>query len=300
MKQIITFIILFILVNSQTLFSQQYNSFEDPNQNLLINIDTANHSNIWQIGQPSKTLFSSAFSPPNALTTDTANTYPIDNQSSFSFKIDRSLLWAGFPYFILEWWQKMDCEKGVDGGIIEVSYDNQTTWYNIFEDPLHQPFMLSSIPVVSLFSGQKGISEQDNTWKRMGFCWSESSNIPADTIFLRFTFVSNSVDTQQEGWIIDNFHVYETIIDEIEDGTYFAQQITLHPNPTNNRFVLHLQNPKLQNLQLTITDIHGRTLQHTPLLQSSIEVDLSEQPNGIYLVQISDGKSWWTEKVVKY
>ncbi|MEZ4883823.1 MAG: T9SS type A sorting domain-containing protein [Chitinophagales bacterium] len=47
-------------------------------------------------------------------------------------------------------------------------------------------------------------------------------------------------------------------------------------------------------------DLHGRTLQHTPLLQSSIEVDLSEQPNGIYLVQISDGKSWWTEKVLKH
>ncbi|MGB0932428.1 MAG: T9SS type A sorting domain-containing protein, partial [Chitinophagales bacterium] len=94
----------------------------------------------------------------------------------------------------------------------------------------------------------------------------------------------------------------EPIITNIESPTYFALQITLHPNPTNNRFTLRLKNPKQQtkNLQLKITDIHGRTLQQLPLLQASIEVDLSDQPNGIYLVQISDGKNWWTEKVVKY
>ncbi len=88
----------------------------------------------------------------------------------------------------------------------------------------------------------------------------------------------------------------------IKEEIYFASQITLHPNPTQNRFLLQLQNPKLQlqNLQLKITDIHGRTLQQLPVLQSTIEVDLSAQPNGIYLVQISDGTSWWTEKVVKY
>ncbi|MFK7907995.1 MAG: T9SS type A sorting domain-containing protein, partial [Chitinophagales bacterium] len=86
----------------------------------------------------------------------------------------------------------------------------------------------------------------------------------------------------------------------IEPPTHFAEQITLHPNPTNNRFRLQLQNPKIKDLQLTITDIHGRTLQQMPILQSSIEVDLSEQTAGIYLVQISDGQSWWTEKVVKF
>ncbi len=94
----------------------------------------------------------------------------------------------------------------------------------------------------------------------------------------------------------------DPIITNIESSTHFASQITLHPNPTQNRFLLQLQNPKLQlqNLQLKITDIHGRTLQQLPLLQSAIEIDLSDQPNGIYLVQISDGMNWWTEKVVKY
>jgi len=92
----------------------------------------------------------------------------------------------------------------------------------------------------------------------------------------------------------------EPIVTNIESLTHFAEQITLHPNPTQNRFRLQLQNPKRQDLQLTITDIHGRTLQQIPLLQSSIEVDLSEQTAGIYLVQISDGQNWWTEKVVKF
>ena len=50
-------------------------------------IDTTIDNNIWQIGKPSKSLFSSALSSPNAIITDTSNTYPINNESYFYLKI---------------------------------------------------------------------------------------------------------------------------------------------------------------------------------------------------------------------
>ena len=48
-----------------------------------IEIDTSNAGNIWQIGQPDKAIFDSAFSAPNAIVTDTVNYYPINDSSSF-------------------------------------------------------------------------------------------------------------------------------------------------------------------------------------------------------------------------
>ncbi len=92
----------------------------------------------------------------------------------------------------------------------------------------------------------------------------------------------------------------EPIIDNIAPSNYFAQQITLHPNPTHDRFLLQLQNPKRQNLTLEVADIHGRTILSQEILEGEVEVNLSDSSNGIYLVQLSDGKHWWTEKVVKY
>ncbi|MFK7904700.1 MAG: T9SS type A sorting domain-containing protein [Chitinophagales bacterium] len=86
----------------------------------------------------------------------------------------------------------------------------------------------------------------------------------------------------------------------IEEETYFAEHIKLYPNPTSNRFVLQLEKPKFSNLQLKVRDIHGQLILQESLFQPSIQVDLTAYSSGIYLIQVSDGKNWWTEKVVKY
>ena len=41
---------------------------------------------LWQIGSPDKTIFTEAFTLPNAIVTDTANPYPTNANSSFILK----------------------------------------------------------------------------------------------------------------------------------------------------------------------------------------------------------------------
>ena len=97
----ITFIFLVVSFTLPKLtLSQVLNDFESPTD-IPIEIDSLNASNIWQIGEPSKTLFSSARSNPNALVTDTLNNYPVNDSSSFIVRIRSSDIWAGFPYIIL-------------------------------------------------------------------------------------------------------------------------------------------------------------------------------------------------------
>jgi hypothetical protein len=48
-----------------------------------IYIDTiSNQDNIWQVGQPNKIIFNTAYSEPNAIITDTSNHYPTNDTSS--------------------------------------------------------------------------------------------------------------------------------------------------------------------------------------------------------------------------
>ena len=44
-------------------------------------------SNIWQIGEPNKVVFDTAYTPTNCIVTDTALTYPNANLSFFDFTV---------------------------------------------------------------------------------------------------------------------------------------------------------------------------------------------------------------------
>ena len=55
--------------------------------NCLIQRDSTDTLNMWQIGKPHKTVFDSAYSPVNVIVTDTANTYKPNDTSVFMFAV---------------------------------------------------------------------------------------------------------------------------------------------------------------------------------------------------------------------
>jgi len=64
-----------------------YVNFDNSTSNQCITI--CNNS-IWQIGSPQKTIFTSPFSPPNVIVTDTANPYPASDTSCFLISVPLS------------------------------------------------------------------------------------------------------------------------------------------------------------------------------------------------------------------
>ena len=92
-------------------------------------IDTTIDNNIWQVGNPTKSIFISALSLPNAIITDTINTYPVNNESYFYLKFIRGGL-SGY-YFTIK--HRYDTDYLIDGGTIELSFNNGINWYNIFD-----------------------------------------------------------------------------------------------------------------------------------------------------------------------
>ncbi|MFI5220854.1 MAG: hypothetical protein ACHQK8_00905, partial [Bacteroidia bacterium] len=133
MKKIfLPFFLLFMLVSKMS-YGQLLRAinFETKNYSNLLFIDTSNHKNIWQIGKPNKSKFDSAYSKPNALVTDTLNPYPINDTSRFIIK---NSIGYGYLGTSLGFYYKLNTDSLKDFGMIEISMDSGSHWYDIISN----------------------------------------------------------------------------------------------------------------------------------------------------------------------
>ena len=71
--------------------------------------------------------------------------------------------------------------------------------------------------------------------------------------------------------------------------------IEVYPNPGTNG-VFHLKNTAKLSGEITVTDLSGRTVEKTPTPDHGTTVDLSGEPDGVYLLRTSTGQ---TIKLIK-
>ena len=101
--------------------------------------------------------------------TDSVDMYPTNQSTWFEFTLDENTL-LFWPYIQIDWDYKIDVEDGVDGCIIENSYDDGQTWLNVFSDPNFKPFVVGSFVTDTLFNGQIGLTGIGD-WQWMAICW---------------------------------------------------------------------------------------------------------------------------------
>ncbi|MFK7775551.1 MAG: T9SS type A sorting domain-containing protein [Saprospiraceae bacterium] len=285
----------FLLVHSQS------NNFET-NFGIDIELDTSTSDTLWQIGPPQKTIFNSAFSVPNVLVTDTLNTYPASYSSSFKIDLSDYAI-SGFPNVQISWMQKTDMEEGVDGGIIEASYDDGMTWLNVLDDTIFRPLVVGQFDWDTLFNNQAGVTGTKD-WSWMALCWGTYfGNIPTNisTLQIRFTFASDSIDTNQEGWMIDNFQFEGNIIGSTNKLSP-ARDILVFPNPTAQDIFIDLSEVKFGNATLEIFNLSGQRV-----LEKEIEVMGSQKrkvsvnnlPKGVYTLIVTSEDEFFRQEFVK-
>ena len=268
-------------------------TFEEPYE--YITIDTSGQ-NIWQIGEPNKIFFDSAYSINNAIVTDTLNFYPANNNSYFDLKIGAFNFYEYYPYDIfIEIKHKFDSDTLKDGGFISVSYDNGSTWMNIIKDtvytgfvPLWQNLNLYDLND-TLYNGEYGFSGHSSGWITTYFTWhilpvNRSANIIGDTMVIRFNFISDSIDNNREGWMIDNIKLYAVDLgDGIDDIKPLQYKIT--PNPMSEISIIELEN--YNKIQLSIYNIQGQLIkQNNYINNQSIIINKNNLNPGIYFVKI--------------
>ena len=90
----------------------------------------------------------------------------------------------------------------------------------------------------------------------------------------------------------------------IVENTFSAEVITLVPNPCTGFLTVTYQHPeKVCDLQITVINMQGKIIYDEKLLQQkefSTTIDISDQPNGMYILKIvGDNKIYSTEIIKK-
>jgi len=262
---------------------------------IIIDFDTSS-SNIWQVGPPQKTIFDSAATLPNALVTDTINTYPVNNTSSFTFGFNAWTFGSG-GVLAIRWKQKLDMDSAMDGGIIEISADTGNTWVNIMNDPnVYNFYGFDSSNIDTLQDGTYAFTGTDNVWRDIWLCYNLNALTNKDYM-LRFTFRSDSVDSNRDGWMIDNMLLQRTIfhtVAKIDPGNTFI----VYPTITNGIIKVATGDAKAKIESILVLDMHGRIVKRHNLQTDKATLDISGLPDGNYFVHVHSGSKIEVHKVL--
>jgi hypothetical protein len=289
MSRIFTFTLLLLI--SVSVYSQNYwdynIDFEDPSQFFRLEIDTiTNPNNIWQIGEPQKTIFSSAYSGSNVIITDTVNSYPMNDTSIFVIKHVSELL-GGFqtPHtVILSGKYQVNSDSITDFGIMEFSPDNGNIWIDLLTDTLYLNQMCYE------WRSAKPILSGNSTGWTDFYVWIAGFGPvfdiqPGDTVQYRFTFISDSIQTNKDGLMFDDFHFEDWTEGISEVQNKFETKI--YPNPTSSITKIGFKNEKNETYKLVLYDSTGKNIFITKTTnQDIIIIDLSSNNSGIYFYKL--------------
>ncbi|MFA5514052.1 MAG: T9SS type A sorting domain-containing protein [Sphaerochaetaceae bacterium] len=262
-----------------------------------IELDTS-AQNLWQIGVPSKAFFDSAYSAKNAIVTDTINPYSTNNHSYFDLLIGNFNYTDHYPWNIFVGIKhKYDTDSLKDGGFITISYDNRNTWMNIINDTVYEP----SAGVENenfyrdtdtLFNGEHGFSGNSKDWQSTWFAWHEirikSRESIGDTIVLRFNFISDSIQENKDGWMIDDITLYAIDLGSSIQEHGNKLPFNVSPNPANSLLSVILQS-NYSNIKLELFNLRGQIIDQKEFAHTnSFEYNVKQIQPGIYLIKISN------------
>jgi hypothetical protein len=291
-KKLLTLILLgfvnYCALGQDTIYSIAYTSpqpvsnFEDRDTSNYFYIDTNQTTNIWQIGTPSKLFFDIAYSVPLALLTDTLNTYPVNNESSFEFVIRTD------DATEISFWHKINTDTLADGGTVEISTDGGVTWINIVNAPqIHylENFYESSSSITSN-SNKPGFSGTKE--------WTKSRILGygLDYVRFRFTFTSDNIDTNKDGWMIDNFE-FICLGTGIESRA-LNDKIKVFPNPISTHFKIESES-EVTIKRVRIYDLNGCLV----LTEENNLIVTANLSNGIYILEIDTNQGTSRRKIIK-
>jgi len=268
-------------------------TFDDTSYINRVIIDTIdNPSNIWQIGQPNKTIFNSAYSFPNVIATDLLNFYPSHDTSSFTIIHIANLGWLHDADIIyIDGWYYVNSDTLTDYAYIEFSPDHGNTWFNI-DSTQNNGCCFDGYQELPIFSGNSF------GWKHFHYCLCATTPVTfGDTVLYRFTFISDNVQTNKDGIMFDDLHFTDEIegIKEIQNNN----PITIFPNPTQDKITIEAKSTKAQDYDLSIKNIQGQEVLNEKINLINVRtIDVSNMSNGVYILSLRNEKENFVRKIV--
>jgi len=262
-------------------------SFDGPQPNSFSVTLVPSANNVWQIGKPQKTFFNAAKSAPRVIVTDTINSYPTNNVSRFMFGVPTFT--NGYSYFYaLRWVQKLDLDTGLDGGIVEISSD-QVNWQNAHNNSnVYQFYGFKPANKDTLPSGEFAFSGRDTTWRDIWLCVKSTIVSQNDTLYFRFSLKSDGIQTNKEGWMIDNFMYSTTILHPVKETSELGP-VVVYPNITTG--IVNVEMKKLKDSDMIddieLIDESGRVVERFGKNYTKVVLDISNHKPGLYYLKVT-------------
>jgi len=251
---------------------------------------------LWQIGIPRKTSFSTAHSHQFAIMTDTVNSFPVNTSASFIVKAKTTQ----FIFTILTFYNRFDSDSSNDGGYVEYSVDSGQTWEQISiysfgginnEYGFWLPeWRLGYWPPDTLASGERFFTGTSPEWYQEGIefpCWAVKTGFSSD-LWFKFTFTSDSVPDNKDGWIIDDIEYIDGtwICSGVEEKNPYQNAFSISPNPGYYKFRILFPEPMHEKFSVMIYDIMGRKLIQEENNDGNLPINCSLLSPGAYFVQL--------------
>jgi hypothetical protein len=270
---------------------QRFDGWDTSGFNSIFIILDTSASNVWQIGPPQKVIFDSAFNAPNVIVTDTINYYPMGANSGFMAYIKPQYWYYGIH--AIRWMQKLDMDSAYDGGIVEYSIDSGQNWLNVVNNPyVYNFYGYDTANIDTLVSGDYAFSGTDSVWRDIWLCFDYSYFMSYDSVLFRFRFVSDSVDNQKEGWMIDNMRMHMTWVHTVAKTADQAYKMKVYPTNTSGRvFIEGEKIPEyyvIEHMQLISSD--GKVVKQYGRAPVKFYIDINDQPDGMYYLKIETNK----------
>ncbi|MEL6193615.1 MAG: T9SS-dependent M36 family metallopeptidase [Bacteroidota bacterium] len=213
-------------------------------------------------------------------------------------------------------------EAGWDGGLVELQIAGQQQWRDLGE------FMIEN-------GYNSGVGTNNPAGSRAAFSGDSEGLITTkvdlsayanQTVQIRFRMVSDN-NTNELGWYVGNVEVIEkvsilrrtqVIAAEGDEATEDAEtevrgtvvtsispqslkgKISLFPNPGSDMLVIDWKELPANSVNLTLMDLRGRTIlqvENSPSKRA--ELDTSDLPQGVYLLEWDNGTNRETFKWIK-
>ena len=264
-------------------------NFDDSTYLNYIFIDTANcPGNIWQVGSPDKIVFDEAYSLPNAIVTDTMQPYATNDTSVFYIRyITPETIPGWWMFSVLHLFYKVDTDKDSDYGKIEFSPDYGELWIDYLTDTIYNNCYNANKPPYFTGSG-----DEWEYFEIFNDPWCFGIN-EGDTLWYRFTFITDENQTGKDGWIIDDILLndfYETI----KEFNNKNQTLLVYPNPSKDYVILGYKLETESSGSINISDINGSSVYivTTTGKQDQVTIVTKDWKPGVYIATLLiDGKS---------
>lgn len=89
-----------------------------------------------------------------------------------------------------------------------------------------------------------------------------------------------------------------TSFEEIFSGNTGNNIVHIFPNPSAGQFSI-LFNKQISDAKISVTNIVGQAVFQSAITNLQMEIDMAQQPNGIYFVQVVNEKTVLTRKLIK-